>query len=481
MTVTLDYIEAKNKANKLIFIHSLYNHGLNRQFGDSLKTMDVNASASELKNRISARLVLELESLIPGIKVQESTELDERIIVFDITSIKDKFEDGAEVLAAENRHDMRMIEELKNESNAFSIMYDSHSILYRNISIISDFKDFGTSGLHLIKTESGLYLVVPVHSLYHELFEGHHRPISSMNDLDLFNRTFTRLCHYLNHYEEGMQAILDYKEEMNAKLAEELALRKEEYIRNVQRMIYEHQDGVGWTAKELSYNNLSYEGLDVHVMSQNGFQHEGCKILPAFREIVEVDGYTFEGWGKITGFDSEHARSLDGKMPVVVQDYIYAELDIEDWMPFLPDAPNGQSYEEIVNSADSDTPSVSTQLEIHNFIDIPEPADNEDFEPSELETMHVYYNHTGVAFERFIVVEGEETYYYATVQDVWAHHEEAFNHTIELIEEDVQGEKNYTHHVYVGDNKMMYPTRSEVMAFDYKNPTEVINFPLLRR
>jgi hypothetical protein len=78
-------------------------------------------------------------------------------------------------------------------------------------------------------------------------------------------------------------------------------------------------------------------GLKVKVMAPSGSEEEGWIALPPFDGYQEPEGYELQGWGKVTSIDMTGDRSRNGVAPIVIQDYIYAEFNMEFWKHLLPE------------------------------------------------------------------------------------------------------------------------------------------------
>ena len=63
---------------------------------------------------------------------------------------------------------------------------------------------------------------------------------------------------------------------------------------------------------------------------------DGWKVIPYKDSLNPIDytipeGYTFGGGGRVTDITRDDTRSLEGANPLVVQWYMYLEVNEEDW------------------------------------------------------------------------------------------------------------------------------------------------------
>lgn len=71
----------------------------------------------------------------------------------------------------------------------------------------------------------------------------------------------------------------------------------------------------------------------IHPIEDKG---DGWRAIPYKDSLSPGDyaipeGYTFAGAGEVTDITRDTTRSLEGANPLVVQWYVYLEVDEEDW------------------------------------------------------------------------------------------------------------------------------------------------------
>lgn len=77
--------------------------------------------------------------------------------------------------------------------------------------------------------------------------------------------------------------------------------------------------------------------LKVNIMAPPGSEEEGWVALPPFEGYTVPEGYESQGWGKVTSIDMTGERSRGGQSPIVVQEYIYTEFNLDFWKHLLPE------------------------------------------------------------------------------------------------------------------------------------------------
>jgi hypothetical protein len=89
-------------------------------------------------------------------------------------------------------------------------------------------------------------------------------------------------------------------------------------------------------AKEATAQSMVTRGLRVKIMAPPGSEEEGWVALPPFEGYPELEGYEMQGWGKVTNIDMTSDRSRQGRSPIVVQEYLYTEFNLDHWRHLLP-------------------------------------------------------------------------------------------------------------------------------------------------
>ena len=83
--------------------------------------------------------------------------------------------------------------------------------------------------------------------------------------------------------------------------------------------------------------NMIPIGTKVKIKAPADSEEEGWVVLPPFEGYTEPEHLELQGWGKVTAIDTTGERSRGGVAPVVVQEYLYLEFDIQYWAHLLPE------------------------------------------------------------------------------------------------------------------------------------------------
>lgn len=91
-------------------------------------------------------------------------------------------------------------------------------------------------------------------------------------------------------------------------------------------------------AVPLTYDKVIPIGTKVKLVAPPGELEKGWHAIPTFEGYEIKEGFELKGgWGKVTKFDIEGDRSRGGVAPVVVQDHIYTQFDLDYWKHLIPE------------------------------------------------------------------------------------------------------------------------------------------------
>lgn len=451
-------------------------------YSDSIRILEntpINQGISPVLDKVKEFFSSHILSTVPDSEIVDENlnnfiNIDDYLI-FKLHGFDEKYLEFKEILTSRNREDVRMINTLQDSRGSFFSFNRNYNQIENSSLELSRIRVELDSQALIIKDEDDMYFIIDIKNIitvedslqyyidgslrnkYERMTSGIERIVSSVT-------------HFFSDYDNAMTEVNEYRERIKAQIEERLREKKLEYSSNVVESIYVKNDLNNiYVPKELTAKNISYVGMDVLVYSKNGSEHEGWKILPGFEEHKEIEGFTFEGWGKITGYDEEK---------VIVQDYIYTVVDIEDWIPHIPDSPDSKTYEESLEIS-SELGVNQEQMSISSFIPTTEEEEIIEEESSTHYEDGVYFHAKAGIGEQYISIESGNKTLHKTFEDLVNSKRELLDSTIERIHEDNQSSQSYEHYVYVGKNKMKYPVLTKVMMFDYKNVNDVVNFPLV--
>lgn len=451
-------------------------------YSDSIRILEntpINQGISPVLDKVKEFFSSHILSTVPDSEIVDENlnnfiNIDDYLI-FKLHGFDEKYLEFKEILTSRNREDVRMINTLQDSRGSFFSFNRNYNQIENSSLELSRIRVELDSQALIIKDEDDMYFIIDIKNIitvedslqyyidgslrnkYERMTSGIERIVSSVT-------------HFFSDYDNAMTEVNEYRERIKAQIEERLREKKLEYSSNVVESIYVKNDLNNiYVPKELTAKNISYVGMDVLVYSKNGSEHEGWKVLPGFEEHKEIEGFTFEGWGKITGYDEEK---------VIVQDYIYTVVDIEDWIPHIPNSPDSKTYEESLEIS-SELGVNQEQMSISSFIPTTEEEEIVEEESSTHYEDGVYFHAKAGIGEQYISIESGNKTLHKTFEDLVDSKRELLDSTIERIHEDNQSSQSYEHYVYVGKNKMKYPVLTKVMMFDYKNVNDVVNFPLV--
>lgn len=451
-------------------------------YSDSIRILEntpINQGISPVLDKVKEFFSSHILSTVPDSEIVDESlnnfiNIDDYLI-FKLHGFDEKYLEFKEILTSRNREDVRMINTLQDSRGSFFSFNRNYNQIENSSLELSRIRGELDSQALIIKDEDDMYFIIDIKNIitvedslqyyidgslrnkYERMTSGIERIVSSVT-------------HFFSDYDNAMTEVNEYRERIKAQIEERLREKKLEYSSNVVESIYVKNDLNNiYVPKELTAKNISYVGMDVLVYSKNGSEHEGWKVLPGFEEHKEIEGFTFEGWGKITGYDEEK---------VIVQDYIYTVVDIEDWIPHIPDSPDSKTYKESLEIS-SELGVNQEQMSISSFIPTTEEEEIVEEESSTHYEDGVYFHAKAGIGEQYISIESGNKTIHKTFEDLIDNKRELLDSTIEKIHEDNQSSQSYEHYVYVGKNKMKYPVLTKVMMFDYKNVNDVVNFPLV--
>ena len=451
-------------------------------YRDSIRILEntpINQGVSPVLDKIREFFSSHILSTVP-----DSEIIDENLnnfiktddyLIFKLHGFDEKYLEFKEILTSRNREDVRMINTLQDARGSFYSFNRNYNQIENSSLELSRIRGHLDNQATIINDEDDMYFIINISNIitvednlqfYVEVSLGskYERMTSGIE------RIVSSVTNFFSDYENAISEINEYRERIKAQIEERLREKKLEYASNVIESIYVKNDLNNiYVPKELTAKNISYVGMDVLVYSKDGSEHEGWKVLPGFEEHKEIEGFTFEGWGKITGYDEEK---------VIVQDYIYTVVDIEDWIPHIPDSPDSKTYKESLEIS-SELGVNQEQMSISSFIPSSEEEEIVEEESSTHYEDGVYFHAKAGIGEQYISIESGDKTIHKTFEDLVDNKRELLDSTIEKIHEDNQSSQIYEHYVYVGKNKMKYPVLTKVMMFDYKNVNDVVNFPLV--
>lgn len=451
-------------------------------YSDSIRILEntpINQGISPVLDKVKEFFSSHILSTVPDSEIVDENLNDfiniDDYLIFKLHGFDEKYLEFKEILTSRNREDVRMINTLQDSRGSFFSFNRNYNQIENSSLELSRIRVELDSEALIIKDEDDMYFIIDIKNIitvedslqyyidgslrnkYERMTSGIERIVSSVT-------------HFFSDYDNAMTEVNEYRERIKAQIEERLREKKLEYSSNVVESIYVKNDLNNiYVPKELTAKNISYVGMDVLVYSKNGSEHEGWKVLPGFEEHKEIEGFTFEGWGKITGYDEEK---------VIVQDYIYTVVDIEDWIPHIPNSPDSKTYEESLEIS-SELGVNQEQMSISSFIPTTEEEEIVEEESSTHYEDGVYFHAKAGIGEQYISIESGNKTLHKTFEDLVNSKRELLDSTIERIHEDNQSSQSYEHYVYVGKNKMKYPVLTKVMMFDYKNVNDVVNFPLV--
>lgn len=93
-----------------------------------------------------------------------------------------------------------------------------------------------------------------------------------------------------------------------------------------------------------TYTEMVPQNTKVQVMNQVNSQEENWYVVPMFEGFELPEGYELqEGWGRVTRHDAANERSRGGIAPIVVEEYIFLQFNMEHWQHLLP-----EGYQELL-------------------------------------------------------------------------------------------------------------------------------------
>lgn len=444
-----------------------------------LANTPINQGISPVLDKIREFFSSHILSSVPDSEIVDENLSDfikvDDYLIFKLHGFDEKYLEFKEILSSRNREDVRMINTLQDSRGSFYSFNRNYNQIENSSLELSRIRGELDNQATIIKDEDDMYFIISIKNLITvEDSLRHYIDVSLRNKYERMTsgieRIVSSVTHFFSDYDNAMTEVNEYRERIKAQIEERLREKKLEYSSNVVESIYVKNDLNNiYVPKELTAKNISYVGMDVLVYSKDGSEHEGWKVLPGFEEHKEIEGFTFEGWGKITGYDEEK---------VIVQDYIYTVVDIEDWIPHIPDSPDSKTYKESLEIS-SELGVNQEQMSISSFISSVEEEEVVEEESSTHYEDGIYFHAKAGIGEQYISIESGNKTLHKTFEDLVENKRELLDSTIEKIHEDNQSSQSYEHYVYVGKNKMKYPVLTKVMMFDYKNVNDVVNFPLV--